>query len=82
MALTVKATRKLRVDVDGAHHTSGWSTHLVMGTTVRLVAPRSQTRNGVRWAFVRWSDGGARKHDVTVWDPALTVKAVYRRVGR
>ena len=50
-----------------------------MGSTVRLVAPRSQRKNGVRWVFVRWSDGGARKHDVTVWDPALTVKAVYRR---
>jgi hypothetical protein len=80
VALTVKANRKLRVDVDGVHRKSGWSGRLVMGTTVRLVAPRSQTRNGVRWAFVRWSDGGARKHDVTVWDPALTVKAVYRRV--
>jgi glucose/arabinose dehydrogenase len=80
VALTVKATRKLRVDVDGVHHRRGWSGLLVMGTTVRLVAPRSQTKNGVRWAFVRWSDGGARRHDVTVWDPALTVKAVYRRV--
>ena len=80
VTLTVKATRKLRVNVDGGHHKSGWSARLVMGTTVQLVAPRSQMRNGVRWTFVRWSDGGARKHEVTLWDPALTVKAVYRRV--
>ena len=80
VALTVKATRKLRVDVDGARHKSGWSGRVVMGATVRLAAPRSQTRNGVRWVFVRWSDGGARKHDLTVWGQTLTVKAVYRRV--
>jgi glucose/arabinose dehydrogenase/PKD repeat protein len=79
VALTVRATRKLRVDVDGVQHRNGWSGRLVMGSTVRLVAPRSQRKNGVRWVFVRWSDGGARKHDVTVWDPVLTVKAVYRR---
>jgi hypothetical protein len=80
VTLSVKATRKLRVDVDGAKHKGGWSGRLVMGTTVRLVAPRLQTKNGVRWTFVRWSDGGARKHDVALWDAALTVKAVYRRV--
>ena len=81
VALTVKATRKLRVGVDvgGVHRKSGWSGLLVRGTTVRLVAPRSQTKKGVRWVFVRWSDGGARKHSVTVWDPAVRVKAVYRR---
>ena len=70
MTLRVKATHKLRVDGSGT---------LVMGSTVRLVAPKSQKRKGVRWVFVRWSDGGARKHDVTVWGPSLTVKAVYRR---
>ena len=37
-----------------------------MGSTVRLVAPTCTRKNGVRWVFVRWSDGGARKHDVTV----------------
>jgi hypothetical protein len=61
---------------------SGWTTRLVAGTTVRLVAPRTQTRKGVRWSFVRWTDAGARKHDVTAWDPAVEVKAVYRRARR
>ena len=79
VALTVKVTRKLRVDVDGVHHGHGWSGRFVVGSTVRLVAPRSQRKHGVRWVFVRWSDGGARKHDVTLWDPALMVRAVYRR---
>jgi hypothetical protein len=78
VSLTVKANHKLRVRVDGARH-SRWAERLVMGTTVGVVAPRSQTRNGVRWVFVRWSDGGARKHDVTAWDPTATVRAVYRR---
>ncbi len=78
VSLTVKASRKLRVRVDGVRR-HRWSERLVMGSTVQLVAPRSQKRKGVRWVFVRWSDGGARKHAVTVWSPRSTLKAVYRR---
>ena len=52
---------------------------LVMGSTVSIVAPRSQVKNGVRWVFARWTDGGARRHDVTVWDPQVQITAVYKR---
>ena len=52
---------------------------LVAGSTVSVTAPRKQVRKGVRWVFVRWSDGGARKHDVTVWDETGTLTAIYRR---
>ena len=79
--LTVKATRRLAVVVDGERHKGGWSGHVVTGSTVHVVAPKRQLRRGVPWVFVRWSDGGARRHDVTVWDPDLTLKAIYRRRG-
>ena len=78
--LTVRAKRKLRVKVDGIAHRGRRSVTLVAGTTLRLVAPRRQVRKGVRWRFVRWSDGGRRRHDVTVWDARMRVRAIYRRV--
>ena len=78
--LVVRGPRKLRVKVDGITHRGRRSVALVAGTTVRVVAPRRQVRKGVRWRFVRWSDGGRRRHDLTVWDPTVRVKAVYRRI--
>ena len=79
--LTVQTRRaKLKVRVDGVNRKGGWSGTVVAGSTVRLVAPRHQSRNGVRYVFVKWTDGGARKHDVVVWEAGKTVKAVYRRV--
>jgi glucose/arabinose dehydrogenase len=82
VSLTVRATKRLRLTVAGASTPGTWSRQLVMGSTVRLVAPRSQRRHGARWVFVRWSDGGARVHDLTAWNPATTVKAVYRKARR
>ena len=79
--LTVRTNaKKLKVSVAGEDRKDRWSGQYVVGTTVRLVAKKHQVRKGVRYAFVRWSDGGARKHDVQLWAPALTVKAVYRRL--
>ncbi|WP_196240627.1 PKD domain-containing protein [Nocardioides anomalus] len=77
-ALTVRASRGLAVQVAGAT-TKGWRGTLVAGSTLRVSAPKRQTKGGVRYVFVRWSDGGARTHDVTVWDAATTIRAVYRR---
>jgi len=57
------------------------SVQLVRGATTQVKARRSLHRKGVRWVFVRWSDGGARRHQVTVWDPSVVLKAVYRRAG-
>jgi glucose/arabinose dehydrogenase len=36
---------------------------------------------GREWVFERWSDGGARVHDVTVPASAVTFTAVYRGIG-
>src|SRR4051812_29114264 len=79
--LTVETKRgRLHVRVDGEDRTGGWSGHVAAGTEVRLVAPRHQVKKGVRWDFVRWSDGGARQHDLLVGDVGTTVTAVYRRI--
>ena len=79
-SLSVKAGHKLKVKVDGEPRKGAWSGTVVAGSAVQLVAPRSQSRHGVRYVFVRWTDGGARKHSVTVWETPIAVRAVYRRV--
>ncbi len=79
-SLTVETRRdKLKVKVDGVKRKGGWTETVVVGSTVRLVAPRSQVKKGVRYVFVRWTDGGARKHDRVVGETPVTVRAVYRR---
>jgi len=69
----------LRVVVDGTDRESGWRGNLKIGSTVLLVAPRTQTRDGEKWVFVKWSDGGSRKHRVTVGAARMDVRAVYRK---
>jgi glucose/arabinose dehydrogenase len=47
---------------------------------VQLTAPTPQTVRGKQFAFVSWSDGGARTHTVTAPSTATTYTATYRRV--
>jgi hypothetical protein len=70
----------LVVKVDGKRRADRWTRALDVGTEVRVVAPKRQWRDGVLFEFVRWSDGGARRHTVVVPDARLKVRAVYRRV--
>ena len=79
-SLTIRTKAKnLKVRVAGEDRKDGWSGTYVVGSTVRVVAPKRQVHKGVRYVFVRWSDRGARKHDVTLWDPPATLTAIYRR---
>ena len=79
-SLTVRTKgKKLKVVVAGEVCKDGWSGHYVVGSTVSVAAPKHQVRKGVRYRFVRWSDGGARKHVVQLWDSAVTLTAIYRR---
>jgi PKD repeat protein len=81
-SLTVQVrSARLAVSVDGVDRKGGWSGAVVVGSTVRVMAPRHQFKKGVRYVFVKWTDGGARKHDIVVWETPVTVKAVYRRVN-
>jgi hypothetical protein len=77
--LRVRTGAGLSVTVAGTSHRGGWAGRVVAGTRVRLSAPRVQVRDGVRWRFVRWSDGGARSHVLQVWDQKVSVRAIYRR---
>jgi glucose/arabinose dehydrogenase len=86
--LTVKsAPKKVKIKVAGKRHKTPYRTDLDSGTTLKLVAPRVHTKNGVRYVFVKWKgvSGKAKKKRqlvLTVRDDDLTVKAVYKRVKR
>ena len=49
---------------------------VIAGGTVTVSAPSPQTLSGGSYAFTRWSDGGARSHNVTVGTSPLTLTAV------
>jgi hypothetical protein len=68
----------LEVEV-GGERTPGFRADLKVGSTVELAAPARQTVDGVTYVFVKWSDGGARVHRVTVGAERVSVRAVYRR---
>lgn len=69
----------LVVRVQGKKRPDGWQRLFVTGERVRVAAPRRQWRDGVRYEFVRWSDGGGRVHSVVVPTQPLRLRAVYRR---
>ncbi len=49
---------------------------VIAGGTVTVAAPSPQTLSGGSYAFQRWSDGGARAHNITVGTSATTLTAV------
>jgi hypothetical protein len=49
--------------------------------TVTISAPATTMIGFFRYAFVSWSDGGARTHDITVPTVATTLTALYQIVG-
>ncbi|WP_460710050.1 PQQ-dependent sugar dehydrogenase [Nocardioides dilutus] len=71
---------ELRVKVDGKRRTDGWGKAFRVGVEVKVVAPRRQWKDGVRYEFVRWSDAGRRVHSFLVPETGLRLRAVYRRV--
>jgi glucose/arabinose dehydrogenase len=52
-----------------------------VGYRTTISAAESFLADGREWIFERWSDGGARLHDVTVPAGASTLTAHYRGVG-
>ena len=71
----------LKVKVSGKARRSGYSRAYDVGTVIKVIAPKKQWRRGVRYEFVRWSDGRGRTHKIVVPDQALRLKAVYRRTS-
>jgi hypothetical protein len=51
----------------------------IVNGTVQVIAPDQRYR-GKNYAFVSWSDGGARQHSITVPSTPATYTATYRRV--
>lgn len=78
--LRVKGTRKVPVTLDGETGRTVTKT-VVAGSTVTVSAKKVVTRKGVRYRFVKWSDGGARTHAVAAWAASTTITAKYRRLG-
>jgi glucose/arabinose dehydrogenase len=56
---------------------SAFKSTVIAGGTVSLSAPSSQTLSGATYTFSRWSDGGARAHNVTLGTTARTYTATY-----
>jgi hypothetical protein len=50
---------------------------LIVGSTASLSAPSPQELSGSTYAFSRWSDGGARSHNITAGATATTYTATY-----
>ncbi len=71
----------LRVKVKDVLRRHGWKRDYPVGARVKVEAPFWQRRNGVSFRFVKWSDGGNRKHWVRIQEGKNVVRAVYRRVG-
>ncbi len=71
----------LSVLVDGDWHADEWTGQFVAGRRVPVNAPLTQTLSGVRFGFVRWSDGGERAHHVQLGDAPLGLEAVYQQLS-
>jgi glucose/arabinose dehydrogenase len=82
--LTVKSSpKKVKIKVDGKKHKAKpYKVQLVVGSTVKLVAPRAFMKKGVRYVFAKWK--GVKKHKtkrkqkITIGATAVAVKAVYQ----
>lgn len=68
----------LRLLIDGRAETAPCTVASWPGLPVRLEAP-DQDRDGKRFRFRRWSDGGARDHTIETPDEPTTWTATFRR---
>jgi glucose/arabinose dehydrogenase len=66
----------LQLTLGGRTAATPFTGTVVAGGTVTVSAPSPQTLSGGSYTFTRWSDGGARSHNVTVGTTATTRTAV------
>jgi len=84
--LTVKSSpKKVKIKVDGKKHKAKpYRADFVIGSAVKLVAPKRVVKNGVRYVFKKWKGlakrKSKRKQTVTVGAAPIVLKAVYKRV--
>ena len=74
----VEATKGLVIRVEGKR-TRRFRGDLRIGSTATLSAPKSQKVDGTTWVFLRWTDGGARKHRILIGAHRRDIRAVYRK---
>jgi glucose/arabinose dehydrogenase len=70
-----------RLSYGGLELTAPTQRTAAIGFHTTVSAPAELMRGGVRFAFDRWSDGGARLHDIVVPDHDTTLTAGYRDVS-
>jgi glucose/arabinose dehydrogenase len=54
---------------------------VIQGSHLPVTAPSPATVGGTTYEFVRWSDGGARTHDIAIGTGAATYTATYARAA-
>jgi hypothetical protein len=78
--VTVTVTSRpsgLQLSLGSRTATTPFSATLIVGATTGVSAPTPQTLAGGSYAFARWSDGGARVHDLRVGETSTTLSATY-----
>jgi uncharacterized repeat protein (TIGR01451 family) len=69
----------LQLVVGGSSNTTPFTRTVIEGSNNSISAPTPQTLGGTSYAWVSWSDGGARSHNV-VASSAATYTAAYQAV--
>jgi PKD repeat protein len=68
----------LNVTLNGKTAKTPFTSTVIMGSANSISAPTPQTKGGRTYDFRRWSDGGARTHNVTA-SASKTYTATFRR---
>jgi hypothetical protein len=55
----------LQLALNGATKPGPFTTPVIEGSTNSISAPSPQNKGGLKYAWRRWSDGGARTHNLT-----------------
>lgn len=62
---------------DGRDVTAPFAQQSAIGLRTTVSAAPAFVRQGRTYEFARWSDGGARNHDITIGDSPMTLHATY-----
>ena len=70
----------IAIGVDGTSVTTPGEFDAELGSSTTLAAPVEAIVGGVKYVFERWSDGGARVHEVSATEPG-TYAAIFKEVA-
>jgi hypothetical protein len=68
----------LSLVVNGTSSKSSFARTVIIGSASTIIATTPQQKGPKSYAFVSWSDGGARAHNITAPATATTYTARYR----